>query len=367
MLWSLWAKDVGAATNSIAIVKIWGKAMRRKICSIAAAAMLALEIIAAGVQQPNAVQGAEANNKWRAVAPGLVESRSGEIKVMAPVIGIVSQVLVQAGDKVIADEPLIRLYDEQARARIATSQAQVEMRHRARNDQGANKAADRRRAEDAVADAEAALVQALESFDTAVDAKHGGHGPDADIAAARATWRVVQDRLAQRRMQLRELENNPKTALPTANEGQLNIARGELRTAYAGLEQLTIRAPIASTVLQVNPKPGELASPSAPQALVLLGDLSGLRVRAEIDERDVSKVKIGGAVVVRSEAFRDREFAGKVMSISPMVQSPRINSPGSGNLTDFGVADVLIELADPGPLLVGMKVDVYFQIETASK
>ena len=139
----------------------------------------------------------------------------------------------------------------------------------------------------------------------------------------------------------------------------------KLRTAYAGLEQLTIRAPIASTVLQVNTKPGEVASPSAPQALVLLGDLSGLCVRAEVDERDVSKVKVGGAVVVRSEAFRERDFAGKVMSISPMVQSPRINSPGSGNLSDFGVADVLIELTDPGQLLVGMKVDVYFQ--TASK
>ena len=331
---------------------------------MAAAAMFALEITAAGAQ-PNAVQEAEANNKWQAVAPGLVEPRTGEIKVMAPVIGIVSKVLVRTGEKVLADEPLIRLDDEEARARIATSQAQVEMRQRARNDQGASKAADRRRAEDAVADAETSLVQAQESFDTAVEAKHSGNSPDADIAAARSAWSVVQDRLAQRRTQLRELEDNPKTPLPTANEGQLNIARGELRAAYAGLEQLTIRAPIASTVLQVNTKPGEVASPSAPQALVLLGDLSGLCVRAEVDERDVSKVKVGGAVVVRSEAFRERDFAGKVMAISPMVQSPRINSPGSGNLSDFGVADVLIELTDPGPLLVGMKVDVYFQ--TASK
>src|SRR6516165_7086309 len=108
--------------------------MRRKTCSMAAAAMFALEFTAAGAQ-PNAVQEAEANNKWQAVAPGLVEPRTGEIKVMAPVIGIVSQVLVQAGDKVIADEPLIHLGDEEARARIATSRAQVETQQRARNDQ----------------------------------------------------------------------------------------------------------------------------------------------------------------------------------------------------------------------------------------
>jgi len=345
--------------------KIWGKAMGRRPCTMAAVAMFALGI-AAACAQPNAVQPPESDNKnWQAVAPGRVEPRSGEIKVMAPMIGIVSQVLVQTGDKVIANEPLIHLDDEEARACIATSRAQVEMRERARNDQGAGKGAERRRAEDAVADAETALVQAKESFDAAVKAKRGGSGSDADIASARATWSTVQDRLAQRRTQLHKLEDDPNTPLPTANEGQLNIARGELRTAYVGLEQLTIRAPVASTVLQVNAAAGELASPSAQQALVLLGDLSGLRVRAEVDERDVGKIKLGGAVAVRSEAFRGREFAGKVTSISPMVQPARIT--GSRNLSDFSVTDVLIELADPGPLLVGMKVDLYFQHETASQ
>jgi HlyD family secretion protein len=70
---------------------------------------------------------------------------------------------------------------------------------------------------------------------------------------------------------------------------------------------------------------------------------------------------------VRADAFRDREFAGKVVSIAPLVQPARINSPGSRNLSDFSVADVLIELTEPGPLLDGMKVDVYFQHEVAGQ
>ena len=306
------------------------------------------------------------DKNWQAVAPGLVEPRSGEIKVAAPVIGVVSEVMVQSGDKVIADEPLIHLDDEGARARVATAQAQVEMRKRARNDQGAGKAADRRKAEDGVAEAEAAVVQTRESFDAAVKAKRGG-GSDADLATARSGWSGAQERLLQKRMQLHKLDDDPDTPLPTANEGQLNVARGELRTAYAELDKLTIRAPIASTVLQVNAKVGELAAPSAPQALVLLGDLTGLRVRAEVDERDVGKIKLGGKAVVRADSFRGREFSGKVVSIAPLVQPARINSPGSRNLSDFSVTDVLIELSDPGPLLAGMKVDVYFQTEVAAQ
>jgi HlyD family secretion protein len=114
-------------------------------------------------------------------------------------------------------------------------------------------------------------------------------------------------------------------------------------------------------VLQVNVKVGEVAAPAASQPLILLGDLSRLRVRAELDEHDVGKIAIGGAVVIRAYAFRNREFAGKVATIAPTVRPGRISSPESGHLTDFNVNEVLIDLEDPGPLLVGMKVDAYFR------
>ena len=208
---------------------------------MAAAAMFALEIAAADAQ-PNAVQlGNRISRSGKRSRAGLVEPGSGKIKVTAPVVGIVSQVLVQTGDKVIADEPLIHLDDEEARARIATLQAQVEMRQRARNDQGASKAADRRRAEDAVADAETALMQTKESFDTAVKAKHGGSGSDADIAAARAAWSAVQDRLAQRRTQLQNSKSiqirrcrppmKANSILPVANCGPPIRGSSSLRSA----------------------------------------------------------------------------------------------------------------------------------------
>jgi HlyD family secretion protein len=97
------------------------------------------------------------------------------------------------------------------------------------------------------------------------------------------------------------------------------------------------------------------------QPLMSLGDLSAQRVRAELDERDVCKIKLGDNVAVRADAFRGREFAGKVVNIAPIIRPGRINSPESRNLTDFSVFEVLIDLADPGPLADGMKVDVYFQ------
>jgi HlyD family secretion protein len=312
------------------------------------------------VKAQSRVDGKEAGQVWAAVAPGVVEPRSGQIKIAAPVVGRVSEVLVKINDKVATDEPLLRLDDEDAQGRVASAQAQVAMREKARNEKSAGKAANRRDAEDAVADAEAAVVDARNTFDRAVHAKRSESGSDATVTAARTAWMRAQDNLERDRSQLRKVEGQTGTPLPTQLEGQLNLARTELRVALAGLEKLTIRAPIAGTVLKVDVKAGEVAAPSMPQPLLLLGDLSQLRVRAELDEHNTGKIKLGEAAIVRAEAFPGQTFDGKVVAIAPLVQPARLVSPGSRNLTDFSINEVMVDLNEPGPLIAGMNVDVYF-------
>jgi HlyD family secretion protein len=297
--------------------------------------------------------------RWQAVAPGRVESWSGEIKITAPVAGLIGEVLVKPNDKVFAGEPLLRLRDNEIQARLAGAEAQVAARKRARNEQNPTaRAADRRKAEDAVADGEKAVATARAALDKAAADKRAGGGSDAELEAARAALSSAQDRLRQRKAELRRIEADP---LPTLTEGQLNVARAELLVIEAAIEKMTIRAPIAGSVLQVNAKVGELAAPSATQPLVLLGDVSALRVRAELDERDLGEVRIGQSVLVRAAAFGTRDFAGKVSFIAPIVEAGRISARGQRSSTDVDVVEVLVDLTEPGPLAVGMKVDVYFR------
>jgi HlyD family secretion protein len=301
------------------------------------------------------------DKRWQAVAPGRIEPNSGEIKIAAPLIGIVDEVLVKANDKVFAGEPLIRLVDTDAQVRKTTAEAQVAMRRRVRNDENASRAAAaRRRSEDAVFDGEKAVTEALAAVDNAAIERRAGRMSDAELKAARATLKRAEDRLKQLKADLRRLENENNTPYPTQAEGQLNIARSELAAAEAALQKTIIRAPIDGTILQMNAKPGELASPSGAQPLVVLGDISGLRVRAELDERDYGEIKVGQQVMVRPAAFRGREFSGAVSFIAPLVEQGR-NSRSQRNVTDVDVVEVLVALNDPGPLAVGMKVDVYFR------
>ncbi|WP_315745417.1 MULTISPECIES: HlyD family secretion protein [unclassified Bradyrhizobium] len=305
-----------------------------------------------------------ADKNWLAVAPGRVEPVSGTVKLAAPVIGVIDKVLVKAGDTVAADEPLIRLNDSEARAQLASAEAQVDMRKRVRNKEAPSSSATRRRAEDAVADAETAVYEARALFDKTSADKRAGQ-TNADVDAARTGLTRAEARLSQQNDELRRATD--EAPLPTVSEGEYSVSLANLQAARAGLQKLTIRAPTAGTVLQVNARRGELASPSATPPLVLLGDVSALRVRAEADERDIDKIKAGQTVVVRSAAFRGRDMAGKVASVAPLVEQGRNATLSQRNLTDVDVVEVLIDLNEPGPLVTGMKVDVYFQKETASQ
>jgi len=309
--------------------------------------------------------GSSNDKRWQAVAPGRVEARSGQIKVATTVVGLVDQVLVKANDTVFAGEPLIRLSDDEPRARLAAAEAQVAVRKRAQDGQRATgTAADRRKAKDAVADAEQAVYDARAAVDRAAADWRANIESDARLAAVRSALARAKAELTKRQEELGKLEAN--SPLLTTLEGQLSIARADYTVARAALDKMTIRAPIAGTVLQVNIRAGELVMPSALQPLLLLANLSALRVRAELDERDLGSIKLGQAVSVRAAAFPGREFEGRVSSIAPLVEAGHLDARGTRNQTDVDVVAVIVELTRPGPLTVGMKADVYFHPDKPS-
>jgi len=320
-------------------------------------------------EQPLTVAGADDGatgsvNAWQAVAPGRVQPANGETRISAPVVGVVSEVLVKTNDKVFAGEPLIRLQSEELRARLKSAQAQVAMRERERHDQKVSgKDADRRRAEDAVSDAGAGVFEASSALDAAAIALRTGSGNAGDLDATRAALAHAREQLKARTAALRAIESGG--GLPTDTEASLDMSRADLAAARAALDNATIRAPVAGTVLQVNVKVGETVAPATTQPTLVIGDVSTLRVRAELDDRDVADIKVGQSVVVQSAAFPGRRFAGKVASVAPIVEPANLRGPR--DVADVDVVEVLVDLTEAGPLLPGMKVDAYFRRNTLAQ
>jgi HlyD family secretion protein len=99
--------------------------------------------------------------------------------------------------------------------------------------------------------------------------------------------------------------------------------------------------------------------------LLVIGDVSALRVRAEVNEQDIGRIRAGQSVLVRAAAFHGREFDGKVSSVARAVGPSRINSGDPRKFNDVDVLEVVVDLPDPGPLVVGQQVDVYFKSDQA--
>jgi HlyD family secretion protein len=316
---------------------------------------------AAAAESPKAA----ARPVWAASAPGRVEPAGGEIRMSAQVPGRVADVLVGVNDKVAAGDLLVRLADEDLVARVNAARAEVAVRKRDRDNETVSKAAqDRRSAEDKFADAERQLSFAREELDRTLKVKRSGAaGADADADKAREAVAKASDQLEQARAALRKALANNDAPAPTRLEAALAAARAELSLADAALERTRLRAPSNGSVLQLHARVGETVAPSPELPLVVVGDVSSLRVRAELEERDIGKVRVGQGAVVRSDAFPGKDFEGTVSSYARALGPSKLGPRGPRRPTDIDVLEVIIDLNGQPPLLPGMRVDVFLKAE----
>jgi HlyD family secretion protein len=309
---------------------------------------------------------------WAASATGRVEPRTGQIVVATPVAGRVADVAVAVNDRVKAGDLLARLDEEDLVTRVTAAAVEVQVREREREEEVARGLAlERRQAEDSVAAAERALYRARLTLDDLMfrartsEPGNTTRAAPADIAQARFQVAAAREQLANSRASLDRVLAKDGLPLATRLEASLANARGELSLAEAAVERARIRAPIDGTILGVYVTYGELAAPSPDAPMFVLGDVSSLRVRAEVEERDIARIKVGQAAIVKGDAFPDREFTGVVTSVAQAMAAPRIPPRGIRRPTDVEVIEVLVALDGAPPLLSGMRVDVFFKADAA--
>lgn len=97
---------------------------------------------------------------------------------------------------------------------------------------------------------------------------------------------------------------------------ELRTLRALIAVQMEKLDDYTITAPLDGIVLREDAEVGEIAEPG--QILFRVGVPKPLRVRAEVNEEDIPRVKIGQKVLFRTDAFPDHDLNGTVAEITPM-------------------------------------------------
>lgn len=305
--------------------------------------------------------------QWAASATGRVEPKDGEVRVASQMPGRIVEIAGKTNDRVSSGDVLVRLDDSDLWPKVVAASAEVQVRVRERDEEKVTGTVmERHKAEDTVSDSERAVFAAQKALDEALINTRSGRSSVDDVTAARTSLAAATGKLEADEASLAKINAKEGMPLPTRLESGLTIARAELTSAEKAIERTRIRAPFDGTVLNMLAKMGETVVPTPDSALFVFGDLSGLRIRAEVEERDATKVHVGQRVIVRADAFPEKDFEGQVTSIASSLGPPRITTRGPRRPNDVEVLEVMVGLDGLPPLLTGMRVDVFFRFDATA-
>ncbi len=293
---------------------------------------------------------------------GRVEGRSETVEVGAAIDGVVTAVHVREGQLVRRGDVLAEIGCEDLKASLLEADAAVESARqvKARLVRGSRQE-ERLAAEQRTAQARAVVKQAVSDLarrqrlierDDISHADYEQAARDRDVAEARLNEALRNEELVK------------APALPEEIAKADADIRAAGRRAAAISEKIAkcrVVSPISGTVLRVLLKQGESFSTVTPRPLAQVADLSVARVRAEVDERDVARVKVRQKVRVFQEGFRERAASGVVETIYRTMGRKRVSSGDPAEKTDRDVLETMILLDKNAPRFpLGLRVIVQF-------
>jgi len=256
---------------------------------------------------------------------GIIEASTQNIAVAAPVSGIIAQVQVQVGQTVKAGAPLFILDERPLAAEVESRDAAVRV------------------AEMRVQEAEAQLAEADDQL-----------AKVRDLADPRA---VSREEVVRRETAARAVGSRLKLA-----QAALLQARAQRKQSQVDLDRLTVRAPVAGELLQVNARAGEFVSPGDGAKPVVLGDTRRLHVRLDIDEADAWRFRAGARAVAYLRGNASISVPLTFVRIEPFVTPKKSLTGASAERVDTRVLQVLFafDRADL-PVYVGQQMDIFVE------
>ncbi|MFM1848576.1 MAG: hypothetical protein RL417_2050, partial [Pseudomonadota bacterium] len=188
----------------------------------------------------------------------------------------------------------------------------------------------------------------------------------AQLAEAQNQFALYQSITDKRAVSAEEF-NKRKYAAETA-AAAVKAADAEVVAAETELERHTVRAPIDGEVMQVRVRVGEFApAQSTVSPLMLLGDLTTLHVRVDIDENDAWRVKSGARAMGYIRGNMSLAAPLTFVRFEPYVVPKRSLTGESSERVDTRVLQIIFALERKAiPVFVGQLMDVFIEASSSA-
>lgn len=259
---------------------------------------------------------------YAAIANGKVDVEGGIIQIAARRGGVVREVLVQEGDRVVAGQILARQEDDEPRLALSSSRADVNQ-----------------------AESQLRLIQ--------VDIRTAQREYDR-LARLVASNFVAAQRIDQARDAIAQAQ-----ARLGSQQAAVETARARMNQAAYNLELTVVRAPMSGRIVRRYANPGAGASTLNVSNMFDLEPDAPRIARAEIVEADIPNITVGQAVEITPEGDPTKIYVGSVLRRAAVFGARKLASDDPNQRSDERVVEVVVAAGD-APLLIGQRVLVKF-------
>jgi multidrug efflux pump subunit AcrA (membrane-fusion protein) len=305
-------------------------------------------------------------------ALGIVEPAGRDVAIVAPESALVTNVHADVGDVVTQGQALFELDARlvqadliRAEAAVVAAQTEIDRWH------ALPRAEDIPPLEAALAQARASLEDREEALQLTEEVNRRGANTQRDVSLARFARDSAKAGVDRARAELERAKAGgwrPDLVQAQALHAQRQAEVAALRLT---LERSTVRAPRDGRVLRRSVEVGEIGSTDSSRPAFILGDLTRLNVRAQIDEEDIALVASGNAspvpqrrAIARTRGSVVRDVPLRLLRVEPYAR-PKQDLTGSNlERVDTRVIDAVFEVVEnPAdvPLYPGQALDVFIE------
>jgi HlyD family secretion protein len=294
---------------------------------------------------------------------GMIESQNENIAVGTPVPGLVVEVFVAEGQKVKVNQPLFRLDDRRLKSELKVHQAdvlaaQAEVQ-RLENEPRPEEIPVQ---EAMIAEAEANLTQQADSLRRTQDLFKQRIRTEQELTEAQQNYRMASAKVNHAKAQLSLLKAGAWQYQKDVAKAKVEQEKSQVELINTELDRLIVRALADGEVLQVNVRPGEFVAAPHIEPLILLGDVSKLHVRVDIDENDIPRFVAGKPATAALKGSPNIRFPLVYVETEPYVVPKKSLTGMNTERVDTRVLQVIYSFDPTGlPVHVGQQVEVFIE------
>lgn len=291
-------------------------------------------------------------------ARGVLESAE-DVELSSQIKGIISRVVVEEGAEVVKGQLLLEFEHDKLEAQrrqvlsgLAAAQARYKEAYTGyRNEdiQIVGSSKDR---------AQAIYNQAQDEYERQRRLFAKGATTQVELNRATERLKVAEGDLAGADANLAKHRTGVRSETHEQAAADVERARADLQYIDSIMKDYRIFAPISGIVTERHKNRGEGTDIGSP--LFHLVNPAKLRIRAELEETELGKVKEGQAVEVTTEAFRGKVYHGRVSKIFPVIHKKTQKSFDPIASFDINTQKIHIDLNDYSGLRNGVTVTVRF-------